>query len=57
MTTKLLCPHCGSDNIIRDACAKWDGAQWVLLSVYDNMTCNDCEREFYEAKEQSNVDP
>jgi predicted nucleic-acid-binding Zn-ribbon protein len=56
LTTKLLCPHCESDNIVRDACAHWDGTRWVMLDVYDNMICNDCGAEFYEAKEVDNVD-
>jgi predicted RNA-binding Zn-ribbon protein involved in translation (DUF1610 family) len=56
LTTKLLCPHCGSDHITRDACAHWDGAQWALVDVYEAMTCNNCGAEFDEAKEVDNVD-
>lgn len=49
--TKLVCPHCGSGNIIRDAAARWDGEKWELSCVYDNMTCDDCGSDFYEATE------
>ena len=48
---KLLCPHCHSDNIIRDASARWNGEEWELSGVYDVMTCDDCCAEFYEANE------
>jgi len=56
LTTKLLCPHCGSDDITRDACAVWDGTRWVLLDLFDDMSCNNCGRDFDDAKEIDNVD-
>jgi predicted RNA-binding Zn-ribbon protein involved in translation (DUF1610 family) len=50
---KLLCPYCGSENIVRDAYAEWDSEanEWVLRSVYDDMSCDDCGKEFKEATE------
>lgn len=49
---KLVCPECGSDSIVIDACARWDVATqaWDLSSTYDVMTCDECSVEFYEAK-------
>lgn len=48
---KLLCPCCHSDNIIRDAAARWNPEtnEWELASVQDDMTCDDCGASFYEA--------
>ena len=48
---KLLCPHCGSDHITRDAVAKWVGAEWVLVDVHDTMTCQTCGDDFNTARE------
>lgn len=50
---KLLCPHCNSENISRDASAKWNGEEWGLSCVYDDMTCDDCGKDFYEANEEN----
>jgi predicted RNA-binding Zn-ribbon protein involved in translation (DUF1610 family) len=47
---KLLCPHCGSDDIIRDAWTRWNGHRWVLEGIYDDMTCNTCAAEFEKAE-------
>ena len=50
---KMLCPHCGSDDICRDASAKWDAqhADWVMSGVQDTMTCQACDTDFDEARE------
>lgn len=50
----LTCPKCGSADITRDACARWNPAtdDWELSSTYDLMTCSDCGEEFYEAAEK-----
>jgi hypothetical protein len=48
---KLLCPCCHSDNIIRDAYAGWNGEQWIVRAVFDEMKCDDCGASFYEAEE------
>jgi hypothetical protein len=42
-----VCPRCGSDEILRDACAQWDPAlqSWVLISIYNSETCLACEME------------
>lgn len=50
---KLICPYCKSENIVCDACAEWniEKQEWVLLAVYDEMTCNDCGEDFRFADE------
>ena len=47
---KVVCPDCGSDNVTRDACARWSvqTQDWILSTVYDDITCNDCGRESFE---------
>lgn len=41
---KLICPHCGSDDVSGDACARWDIAtqDWDLTAVYDSKNCETC---------------
>ncbi len=41
------CPHCGSTEISRDACARWDvdSQTWDLSYVYDCQTCENCGAE------------
>ena len=43
----IVCGNCGSDDVCRDAWARWDiGAQdWVLGSVFDDGHCNRCDAE------------
>jgi hypothetical protein len=50
---KLLCPCCHSDNIIRDAAARWNTEKddWELSFLYDGMTCDDCNASFSVANE------
>jgi len=40
----MLCPHCGSANIYKDAAAAWDAdaQEWSLASVHDHETCEEC---------------
>lgn len=44
---KPLCPRCGGDEIVRDACVAWDGQaqDWSLVGVYDSETCTLCDAE------------
>lgn len=41
------CSRCGSDRIVRDACARWDkgGRQWVLADVHQCAFCETCNAE------------
>lgn len=44
---KMVCSKCGSENVVKDAFAEWniDKQEWVLHSVYDFTSCNDCGEE------------
>lgn len=44
---QIVCERCGSTNVLRDACAKWDTdlQDWVLAGVQDHTDCGDCEAE------------
>ena len=44
---KIVCAHCGSENVMRDAWAEWDIAkqEWVLQNVFDQGFCADCDSE------------
>lgn len=39
-----VCPNCGSDDIVRDATARWDqdGQCWSLSGTFDFETCDTC---------------
>lgn len=41
------CPRCGSQNISKDAAARWDeeAGEWSLACVHDSETCDDCGAE------------
>lgn len=43
----MVCPHCGGQNIYKDAAAAWNAEtqEWELASVHDSETCADCDRE------------
>ena len=42
-----VCSRCGSDALVRDACATWSvpDQRWELAGTYDSTTCQDCEAE------------
>jgi len=42
---KPVCDHCGSDDITRDAVARWDvdTGEWVMTDTYDDEFCGACE--------------
>jgi hypothetical protein len=44
---KFVCSRCKSDDVCRDAWARWDEAaqQWQLSGVYDHGFCNVCDGE------------
>jgi len=43
----MVCRHCGSDEVSRDAWADWDtkSQQWVLGAVFDYAHCHRCDGE------------
>lgn len=44
---KIVCPHCGSDNVSKDSSALWDvdAQAWTFGDVQDCETCQDCGAE------------
>jgi hypothetical protein len=44
---KIVCSHCGSDDVRRDADAVWsnEAQEWELCAVYDQGTCEQCGGE------------
>ncbi|WP_336963712.1 hypothetical protein [Sphingobium aquiterrae] len=42
-----VCPRCESEEIVRDACARWDRAtgRWVLAELHDDLFCEHCNEE------------
>lgn len=55
MKVKLTCPFCGSEDIVKDATAKWDfeKQEMVLNNVYEvRWDCGDCGAEFDRANEE-----
>jgi hypothetical protein len=45
--TRMICRHCGSDNVVKDAWAEWDPTadMWVLRTTFDHEVCEDCGEE------------
>lgn len=44
---RKVCKHCGSDNVVKDAWARWDelNQRWVLDDFFDTDFCKDCDGE------------
>lgn len=42
---RVVCGHCGSEEVTRDAWAAWDieRQDWLLAAVYDYAYCHKCE--------------
>ena len=55
---KIVCAHCGSEEVFRDAWAEWDIAnqEWVLQNVFDAGYCNNCEGEASLDEEEIEVE-
>lgn len=55
MTDKihLICPECGSSNIVADAFATWNYTKqsWELSATLDGRNCNDCGEEIEPIEE------
>lgn len=43
----MVCSHCQSPNVRRDAYAAWntEAQTWELATVYDAAYCTDCDGE------------
>lgn len=52
---KMVCAHCGSDEVSRDAAVRWDiGMQaWQISSIYDNGSCDHCGSETKQFNEEA----
>ena len=50
------CPYCGSDHVLVDAYAKWhvETQQWIIHSMYDDASCNDCGKTFDYSEIETN---
>jgi hypothetical protein len=45
---KMVCAHCGSDDVLADAYAKWDveTQTWEVTQTFDKgACCNKCDGE------------
>ena len=44
---KPICTYCGSDDVSRDAYAKWDidTQEWEIITTFDSYYCEDCDGE------------
>ena len=44
---KLVCPECGSADVIKDATVKWDevAQAWTVAGVQDWEMCQACDAE------------
>jgi hypothetical protein len=44
---KYVCPECGSDEVSRDACVRWnvDSQAWEPTGIYDDAHCDACDSD------------
>lgn len=49
----VVCPRCGSPDVVVDAAARWDfdAQAWTLSSTYDERTCQTCGYESHSFDE------
>ena len=47
MKVRMVCDNCGSEDVLRDAFAKWDydSQEWIFNSTLDTTSCNTCGEE------------
>jgi hypothetical protein len=47
MKINMVCSHCRSDQVVRDAWAEWnpETQQWELRNVFDVVYCEVCDGE------------
>ena len=43
----LHCPYCGGQNVLADACARWnvETQDWEMSCLYDGRSCDDCGKD------------
>jgi hypothetical protein len=51
---KIVCAKCGSDDVCRDAAARWDvrSQEWLVSGVHDGATCEVCDDQDAKLIEQ-----
>lgn len=51
---KIVCPYCGSDNVARDAAARWntETQRWEITSLMDSGGCDGCDSELKSFDEE-----
>ena len=56
---RAVCRRCGSDDLCRDAAARWSEAEnaWQLASLFDESTCQACGADGAEIVELIPVAP
>jgi ribosomal protein L37AE/L43A len=44
---KIECPHCGGENVMRDAWVVWSvpDQRWEIKDIFDQYFCEDCQGE------------
>jgi hypothetical protein len=44
---QMVCEHCGSEEVTRDAWAQWNAEtqDWELGAVFDYAYCHRCQRD------------
>lgn len=54
-----LCRNCGSENIARDAAARWDIAaqDWTITGLFDSTSCDDCGAESDDLAQWAPLEP
>jgi hypothetical protein len=42
---KMVCDHCGSEDVLADAWASWniESQEWELSQTFDDKYCENCE--------------
>jgi hypothetical protein len=53
MAVTMICARCGSDNVVKDAYARWNVThqKWELSAVFDASFCEACDGEETRLKE------
>ncbi len=54
-----LCRKCGSENLARDAAARWDIAiqDWMITGLFDSTSCDDCGAESDDLAQWAPLEP
>lgn len=55
---RMICPKCGSAEVLRDAYASWDedAQAWALSATFDDFTCGGCGSQWIKPEEEEIAD-